>query len=133
MGRGSSKAGGGGKAAQTQQPVDPLAKFDSDAFKATYAQDIKAGDKITDKIINETDGSAAHKMWTFHPEGAGTFTAYPYDVTVKTVKVSGKTTKITALFDRAMTKRNPQKSDWGKDFITVTKTFKNNDVIQKRR
>lgn len=126
MGRGTSKAGGGGKA-------DPLAKFDSNAFKATYATDIKAGDKITDKVIDEATGQGTHKMWTFHPDNADTFKAYPYDLTVQSVKVSNKTTTITALFDKAMTKSNPQPSDWGKDFIKVTKTFKNNEIIQKRK
>ena len=127
MGRGSSKVSAGGGAS------NPLAKFDSNAFKATYASDIKPGDKITDKIINETTGAASHKMWTYHPAGADTFQAYPYDVQVTAVKVGAKTTKVTAKWDKAMTKRNPQPSDWGKDFITVTKTFKNKDVLQKRK
>ena len=131
MGRGSSKVGGvsGGGVAKT----DPLAKFSNQTFKATYASDIKAGDKITDKIIDENTGNGSHKMWTFHPNNADTFQAYPYDVKVQSVKASGKTTKITALWDKAMTMRNPQKSDWGKNFITVTKTFKNGDILQVRR
>ena len=117
----------------TVQKTAKLEKFSNNAFKATYASDIKPGDEITDKIINESTGNTAHKMWTFHPEGYDTFQGYPYDVTVTSVKVSGKTTKVTAVFDKAMIKRNPQPSDWGKDLMTVTKTFKNNDILQKRK
>ena len=129
MGRGSSKAGGGGAKVQT----DPLAKYSNEVFKATYASDIKPGDKITDRVINENTGKGEHKMWTYHPEGNETFKGYPYDVTVQSVKVSGKTTKITALFDMAMVKTNPKESDWGKNFMVVTKTFKNGDILQKRK
>ena len=115
--------------------INPLSKFDKPAARLTthYATDIKAGDTITDEII-KGDGTKKNRVqWTFHPEGQSTFKETPYsDIIVTEVKAGPKTTKVTGKFDRAITKMNPKKEDYGKDFIKVTKTFKNEDIIQKR-
>ena len=109
-----------------------LDKHSNDYQKALRASDISVGDNIdADLRIN---GIAKRAMWTFHPEGAETFKAYPYsDIKVTNVKVSKNTVKVTGLWDKALTKTNPSKSDYGKDFIEVTKTFKASDIVKKRK
>ena len=114
---------------------NPLAKYDKPWARITahYANTIKAGDTITDGLI-KSDGTEKNGVeWTFHPEGYASFKSIPHnDLIVTEVKVGTKTTKITALFDNAVNKLNPKPEDYGKDMIKVTKTFKNDDIIEKR-
>ena len=97
--------------------INPLAKYDipSADLTAHHANDIKAGDVLRDGIINEKDGKFDRTKWNFTELGGQDF-LYD-DITVTSVKVGPKTTKVTA------------KTSKGN---TVTKTFKNSDIIQKR-
>lgn len=134
MGRGTSKVGatgGGGNVASQKDPalVKASAPGQLDGIRV---QDLKVGDTITDRVFDD-NGNGKRNKWTFHPEGQATFTEIPYsDLKITDVKVTPKTVKVTALFDKAVTKSRPQPSDFGKDFIEVTKTFKVGDITQKR-
>ena len=131
MGRGRSKAGGGGGG--KKDPALEKASAPAAKLSGIRAEDIKAGDTITDKIFDQNGENGKRKSWTFHPEGAEKFTEVPYsDLKVTDVKVTDKSVKVTALFDKAVTKPNPKPEDYGKDFIKVTKTFKKGEITQRR-
>lgn len=111
MGRGTSKASEGGN----------LAKFSNEQLKATRANDIKVGDFLNGKAVNSSDEMARAQWNKDLGEGIKIKEAVYNDIKVTEVKVGSKTTKISGEY-----------TNRGR-IITVSKTFKNGDILQKRR
>lgn len=115
MGRGASKAGRSSGAKQ-----NPLAKYENMSESPAYVTDIKVGDTLSGRVVNESTGQNERSKWTMD-NGAVVMKNVEMlsDIKVTSVKVSGKTTKIVGTATSSG--------------YTVSKTFKNGAIVQKRK
>lgn len=128
-GAGSGRKGSANNSSGYVEKDPVLANLDTPFYKATRIQDIKAGDEIIETY--DTEGSHKTATWNY---GNGAKGAANAPVIVTDVKATGKQVKIIGKIDTANFKDSKSKdTKWGVNFISVSKTFKPDEVATKRR